>query len=108
MTNFQLAATVIVLTSAFAYVNARVFKLPSSVGLMATALVASVVLLALDATGAVALSSHVQALMTQLDFGNIPLRGMLGLLLSPAPRTSTSPTSAPRRSRSACSPSAAR
>lgn len=81
MTNFQLAAVVLVLTSAFAYVNTRVFKLPSSVGLMATALAASIVLLGLEAIGVVDISDRVHALVTQLDFGNTLLHGLLGLLL---------------------------
>jgi CPA1 family monovalent cation:H+ antiporter len=81
MTTFQLAALVVTLAAALAYVNARVLKLPSSVGLMAIALVGSVVLLALDATHVVDLSPRVVALVSQLDFGNTLLHGMLGLLL---------------------------
>ena len=69
MTDFHLAAIVLVATSGFAYVNARVFKFPSSVGLMATALAASIVLLALERMGALDLSDRVRALVTQLDFG---------------------------------------
>jgi hypothetical protein len=41
MTTFQLLAVIVTLTSGLAYVNARLLKLPSSVGLMATALVGS-------------------------------------------------------------------
>jgi CPA1 family monovalent cation:H+ antiporter len=81
MTTFQLAALVITLAGALAYVNARVLKLPSSVGLMAIALLGSIVLLALDATHVVDLSTRVSALVSQLDFGNTLLHGMLGLLL---------------------------
>jgi CPA1 family monovalent cation:H+ antiporter len=81
MTTFQLAALVITLAGALAYVNARVLKLPSSVGLMAIALLGSIVLLGLDATHVVDLSTRVAALVSQLDFGNTLLHGMLGLLL---------------------------
>jgi monovalent cation:H+ antiporter, CPA1 family len=81
MTAFQLVAVVLALTCAIAYLNARVLKLPSSVGLMATALVGSIALLVIDATGAVALAPRVRELVTQLDFGNTLLHGMLGLLL---------------------------
>ncbi|MEO6775112.1 MAG: sodium:proton antiporter [Kofleriaceae bacterium] len=81
MTTFQLAALVITLAAALAYFNARVLKLPSSVGLMAIALVGSIVLLALDATHVVDLSVRVTSLVSQLDFGNTLLHGMLGLLL---------------------------
>lgn len=81
MTSFQLVAVVLTLTSGLAYVNARLLRLPSSVGLMATALVGSIALLVLDAVGAVDLSPRVRELVTQLDFGNTLLHGMLGLLL---------------------------
>ncbi len=81
MTSFQLVAVVLVLTSGFAYVNARLLRLPASVGLMATALVASVVLLGFEATGVVDVSQRVRELVERLDFGNTLLHGLLGLLL---------------------------
>src|SRR5436305_15319268 len=81
MTTFQLAALVITLAGALAYVNARLLKLPSSVGLMAIALLGSIVLLLLDATHVVDLSTRAAALVSQLDFGNTLLHGMLGLML---------------------------
>jgi CPA1 family monovalent cation:H+ antiporter len=81
VTTFQLAALVVTLAAALAYINARVLRLPSTVGLMASALLGSLVLLALDATHVVDLSTRVTALVSQLDFGNTLLHGMLGLLL---------------------------
>jgi CPA1 family monovalent cation:H+ antiporter len=81
MTSFQLVAVVVTLTSGLAYVNARLLRLPSSVGLMATALVGSIALLVLDAVGVVDLSPRVRELVAQLDFGNTLLHGLLGLLL---------------------------
>ena len=81
MTNFQLVAIVLTLTSGIAYINAKLLKLPSSVGLMATALLGSIVMLVLDATGTVDVSPRVHEMVTQLDFGNTLLHGMLGLLL---------------------------
>lgn len=81
MTDFQLFAIIVTLTAGLAYVNAKVLKLPASVGLMATALVGSIALLALEATGIVDVSPRVRELVTQLDFGNTLLHGMLGLLL---------------------------
>ena len=80
MTNFQLAATVLSLTAALAYVNAKLLKLPSSVGLMAIALVGSMTLYTLDRFG-VDVSHHARALVTELDFSDTLLHGMLGLLL---------------------------
>jgi CPA1 family monovalent cation:H+ antiporter len=81
MTSFQLVAVILTLTAGLAYVNARLLRLPSSVGLMATALLGSAALLVLDALGAIDMSSRVRELVTQLDFGNTLLHGMLGLLL---------------------------
>jgi Na+:H+ antiporter len=78
---FQLAAVVITLTAALAYINARVLRLPASVGLMAIAMFGSVTLLVLDATNVVDLSPRVRDLVGDLDFGNTLLHGMLGLLL---------------------------
>ena len=80
MTNFQLAAIVLSLTAALAYVNAKLMKLPSSVGLMAIALVGSMTLYALERFG-VDVGQHVRALVTELDFSDTLLHGMLGLLL---------------------------
>lgn len=81
MTSFQLAAVLLTLTAGLAYVNAKLLRLPSSVGLMATALIGSIALLALDAAGVIDVSPQVRELVTQLDFGNTLLHGMLGLLL---------------------------
>ena len=44
MTDFQLVAVILTMTTALAYANARFVRLPTTVGLMATALVASGVL----------------------------------------------------------------
>ncbi len=81
MTTFELIALVLACTAALAYVNARLLKLPASVGLMAIALVGSIALLVLDHTGTIDVATHVRVLVTQLDFGNTLIHGMLGLLL---------------------------
>jgi monovalent cation:H+ antiporter, CPA1 family len=79
MTDFQLAAIVLSLTAALAYVNAKLLRLPASVGLTAIALLGSLSLLALDQLGVDV--SRVRALVDELDFGDTLLHGMLGLLL---------------------------
>jgi CPA1 family monovalent cation:H+ antiporter len=79
MTDFQLAAIVLSLTAALAYVNARLLRLPATVGLMAIALVGSLSLLALDGIGVDL--GNIQRLVTELDFSDTLLHGMLGLLL---------------------------
>lgn len=80
MTDFQLAAIVLSLTAALAYVNAKLLRLPASVGLMAIALIGSLSLLALDRVG-VDVAGPVRGLVTELHFGDTLLHGMLGLLL---------------------------
>jgi CPA1 family monovalent cation:H+ antiporter len=80
MSDFQLAAIVLSLTAALAYVNAKLLRLPSSVGLMAIALVGSLSLLAAGRLG-VDVSDHARSLVTELDFSDTLLHGMLGLLL---------------------------
>lgn len=81
MTDFQLAAIVLVATAGLAYVNARFLRLPATVGMMATALFASIVFLSLEAGGAIEIAPQVRALVEQLDFGNTLLHGLLGLML---------------------------
>jgi CPA1 family monovalent cation:H+ antiporter len=80
MTDFQLAAIVLSLTAALAYVNAKLLRLPASVGLMAIALIGSLSLMVLDRLG-FDVSHHVSSLVTKLDFSDTLLHGMLGLLL---------------------------
>jgi CPA1 family monovalent cation:H+ antiporter len=79
MTDFQLAAIVLSLTAALAYVNAKLLRLPASVGLTAIALLGSLVLLALDQLGVDV--GRARALVDELHFSDTLLHGMLGLLL---------------------------
>jgi CPA1 family monovalent cation:H+ antiporter len=80
MTDFQLAAIVLTLTAALAYLNAKLLRLPSSVGLMAIALVGSLSLLAAGRLG-IDVGHQARSLVTELDFSDTLLHGMLGLLL---------------------------
>src|SRR5689334_19698343 len=81
MTDFQLAAILISLTAGLAYVNARVLRLPSAIGLMATALLGSLIVLALDALDVTEVAPRVEALLVQVNLSYALLHGMLGLLL---------------------------
>jgi CPA1 family monovalent cation:H+ antiporter len=80
MTTFQLVAIVLTLTAALAYVNTRLLRLPSPVGIMAASMIGSMLLLAVSSLGIVELAVPRQWIM-DLDFGNTLLHGMLGLLL---------------------------
>lgn len=81
MSDFQVAAILITLTAAFAYFNARVLRLPSAIGLMATALLGSVLVLVLDAAQVTDVAPRVALLLDQVDLPHALLHGMLGILL---------------------------
>ncbi|MEO7731373.1 MAG: sodium:proton antiporter [Kofleriaceae bacterium] len=80
MTSFQLIAVVLTLTAALAYLNTRLLRLPSSIGIMAAAMIGSLILIALSSLGLINVGG-VQRWIANLDFGNTLLHGMLGLLL---------------------------
>jgi|HubBroStandDraft_6_1064221.scaffolds.fasta_scaffold195965_1 CPA1 family monovalent cation:H+ antiporter len=80
MTTIQVVALLVSLTAALAYLNARFIKLPSQVGMLATALACSLGVVALDAVGAID-ASHVRRVVGDLDFGPTLVHGVLGLLL---------------------------
>ncbi|HPH64449.1 MAG TPA: sodium:proton antiporter [Kofleriaceae bacterium] len=81
MSMFHLVALLLTLTAGLSYLNARYLRLPSAVGLMATALIGSLSLIGLDALGVIDAYGKAQTIMTRLDFGNTLLHGMLGLML---------------------------
>ncbi|MEO8553172.1 MAG: cation:proton antiporter, partial [Kofleriaceae bacterium] len=80
MSGFELAAVMITLAAGLGYLNARFLRLPSTIGLMAIALIGSLVIVSLDELGAID-SGPIQHLVSQLDFGHTLMHGMLGLLL---------------------------
>ena len=77
---FDLIAVLIVLAAGFSYLNLRLLKLPTTIGLMALALLFS---MAIVAAGRLAPGVERQALdlVSQLDFNEALLHGMLGFLL---------------------------
>ena len=81
MTDFEVAAILITLTAGLAYLNARVLRLPSAIGLMATALLGSVLVLVLDALQITEVAPRVSALLDQVNLSYALLHGMLGILL---------------------------
>src|ERR1043165_4839987 len=80
MTTFQLVAVVLTLTAALAYVNTRLLRLPSSVGIMAASMCGSMRLLGFSSLGLLELGVRRQCVVN-LHFGNQLFLGMLGLLL---------------------------
>ncbi len=81
MTNFQVAAILLVLAATLAYVNAKLLRLPAAIGMMAIALVGSLAIVGLDAAGIHAVAERVEAMLHSIQLGDALLHGMLGLML---------------------------
>lgn len=77
---FHLIAGLISLAAGAAYLNYRLLRLPPAIGMMLIVLAASVALVLMRAAGAVDPAQLVQA-VEALQFGDVVLHGMLGLLL---------------------------
>jgi CPA1 family monovalent cation:H+ antiporter len=78
----DIAATCLVITALLAYLNHRFVGMPTTIGVMATALVFSLALVALDAVGlAYGLRQYEESLLRSIDFSDVLMQGMLSLLL---------------------------
>lgn len=80
MTLFQTLALLISLAALAAFINVRWIKLPQTIGLMAIALVGSMILLLLGELGIVPVRT-VATFISRVDFGEILLHGLLSFLL---------------------------
>lgn len=78
---FEIAAACLVITALLAYVNHRFFGLPTTIGVMAGALVLSLGLIALDAVGLGTLHNYETAFLQSIDFSDVLMQGMLSVLL---------------------------
>ena len=78
---FNVAVILLVLTALAAYVNHRVVRLPTAIGVMAIALVASLVLAVLNSLGFGGLQHYETSLLGAIDFPEVVLKGMLSVLL---------------------------
>lgn len=82
MTFLQIASLLIVLAGAFGAINYLFLKLPSSIGILVVALIASIVVIGLDAIWpAMSVEETIRATVLSVDFSGALLEGMLGLLL---------------------------
>ncbi len=78
----DIAAALLVITALLAYLNHRFVGLPTTIGVMATALVLSLALVGLDAAGvAHGLRAYEESLLRSIDFSDVLMQGMLSLLL---------------------------
>ncbi len=78
---FEIAVVCLVITAVLAYVNHRFVGLPTTIGVMAIALLMSLGLIALDRLGFGALRDYETALLRSIDFSDLLMQGMLSLLL---------------------------
>ncbi|HUU36164.1 MAG TPA: sodium:proton antiporter [Vicinamibacterales bacterium] len=78
----DIAAACLVVTALLAYVNHRFIGLPTTIGVMVTALAFSMALVALDAAGiATDLHDYEASLLRSIDFSDVLMQGMLSMLL---------------------------
>jgi len=82
MSILQIASLLIVLAGAFGAINYLFLRLPSSIGILVVALVASFAVIATDALfPALTVEEEIRAQVLELEFSTALLEGMLGLLL---------------------------
>ncbi len=82
MNALQIASLLIVLAGVFGSLNYFFLKLPSAIGILVVALLASLALVGLDVLmTSVDLTSQIRALVLEIEFSDALLEGMLGLLL---------------------------
>ena len=78
----DIAAICLVVTALLAYLNQRFVGLPTTIGVMAAALLLSIALIVLDTAGWLAgLREFEASLIGSIDFSDVLLQGMLSLLL---------------------------
>lgn len=82
LTLFEIAALLLVLSALFSWLNHVVFKLPHTIGLLLMALLASLVLLFMQALfPGLGLTTTMQNAIGQIDFNQTVMNGMLAFLL---------------------------
>ncbi len=77
---FQVTAVLITLAAAFSYINYRYLKLPTTIGVMAIALMMSAFIIAAGSLG-YNLHDWAEGILNQIDFEETLLHGMLAFLL---------------------------
>ena len=82
MTILQVASLLIVLAGAFGAINYLFLKLPSSIGILVVALLASLAVMGVDLVfPAMGATDAIRSIVEDIEFSNALLEGMLGLLL---------------------------
>ncbi|HZZ44545.1 MAG TPA: sodium:proton antiporter [Tepidisphaeraceae bacterium] len=79
---FEIVSILIVLAALFSYINHQYIRLPTTIGVMFIALVASLALIALGHITVIGdFRQHARHLMAGIDFNKVLLHGMLAFLL---------------------------
>ncbi|SFM96427.1 cation:proton antiporter [Dokdonella immobilis] len=78
---FNIAVIFLVVTALLAYLNHRFVRLPTTIGVMAIALVLSLSLIGLDRIGFSSLHDYEVSLLESIDFSDVLMQGMLSVLL---------------------------
>ncbi|MFA7293791.1 MAG: sodium:proton antiporter [Rhodocyclaceae bacterium] len=79
---FDIAATCLVATALLAYLNHRFVGLPTTIGVMVTAMALSLLLVGLDVAGyGYGMREYEETLLRSIDFSDVLMQGMLSLLL---------------------------
>lgn len=81
MTLENIIASLITLTAIFSYLNIRFIKLPNTIGIMLSSLLFSLVLVIAGKLGWTTLSHHAEVFISQVDFNETLMHGMLSFLL---------------------------
>lgn len=81
MTLFEITALLMVLTALFSFINYRVLRMPTTIGVMFIALVASLGMVGLGWLGVDIGQANVAKILSGIDFNQTLLHGMLSFLL---------------------------
>ena len=76
-----IVAILLVLTAAFAYINHQLLKWPTTIGVMAIALLVSLAIIGLDRLGITSLRVQEHELLASINFADVLMEGMLSVLL---------------------------
>ena len=77
----NLIAIILSLSAAFSYINFRFIGLPTTIGVMIIALVVSFGMILLGSMGLVDIHSHAETMLSNIDFNEALMDGMLSFLL---------------------------
>ncbi len=78
---FDLAALIVSVAAALAYINYQFLRLPMTIGIMALSLAASLIMVLADRLGIITIGTIAVDILNQIDFNQTLMHGMLSFLL---------------------------